>query len=162
MHKNEKTANELYLDFVNRLSIAVKDEVHKNVFIWGNLILSLPFHVVTDSGINKNVHLMLESYKAKNLEFDDDSLHDLGKLFPSVSNKFDFIISKVGLCRDIPSHEKNPEKISNAVDFAKIPELRKNPNTRDKKIPRLEKIPNPGNFPIIPGIFEKSPRYPEK
>ena len=97
MHKNEKTANELYLDFVNRLSIAVKDAVHKNVFIWGNLILSLPFHVVTDSGINKNVHLMLESYKAKNLEFDDDSLHDLGKLLPSVSNKLNFILTSLDI-----------------------------------------------------------------
>ena len=84
MHKNEKTANELYLEFVNKLAVAVKSEFHVNIIIWGNLLLSLPFHIVTDSGIHKNVHLMLESYKAKNLEFDDDSLKDLGKLFPSV------------------------------------------------------------------------------
>lgn len=90
MHKHEKTANELYLDYVTKLAIAVRSEFHVNVIIWGNLIVSLPFHVVTESGIHKNVHLMLESYKAKNLEFDDDSLKDLGKLFPSVQYFFDF------------------------------------------------------------------------
>ena len=44
----------------------------------------MPFHVITDSGIHKMAHLMLESYKALNLEFDDSNLVDLGKIFPSV------------------------------------------------------------------------------
>ena len=43
MHKNEKTANELYLEFVNKLAVAVKSEFHVNIIIWGNLLLSLPF-----------------------------------------------------------------------------------------------------------------------
>ena len=55
-----------------------------NVIIWGNFILNMPFHVITDSGIHKMAHLMLESYKALNLEFDDSNLVDLGKIFPSV------------------------------------------------------------------------------
>ena len=70
---------------------------------------------------------------------------------------------KVAFCRDIPSHEKNPDpegkksrKIPNPGDFARnsvieIPKLRKIPNPGDFarnsgiKIPKLRKIPNPGN-----------------
>ena len=40
--------------------------------------------MVADSGIHKEVSLMLESYKPLNLEFDDTSLSDIGKLFPSL------------------------------------------------------------------------------
>ena len=87
MHKNEKTANELYLQFVSKLSTSIRSEHQVNVLIWGNLILSLPFHIVTDSGIHKNVHLMLESYKSRNLEFDNELIKDLGKLFPTVSHQ---------------------------------------------------------------------------
>ena len=39
--------------------------------IWGNYIVDMPFHIIADSGIHKDVQLVLESYKAKNLEFDD-------------------------------------------------------------------------------------------
>ena len=52
-----------------------------NVIIWRNLILNMPFHMITDSGIHKMAHLMMESYKALNLEFDDSNLVDLGKRF---------------------------------------------------------------------------------
>ena len=55
-----------------------------NVIIWGNYILETPFHIIADSGIHKEVNLMLESYKALNLEFDDTSLSDIGKLFPAL------------------------------------------------------------------------------
>ena len=60
------------------------DGIKVNVIIWGNFIVNIPFHVITDSGIHKMAHLMLESYKALNLEFDDSNLVDLGKIFPSV------------------------------------------------------------------------------
>ena len=64
---------------------------------------------------------------------------------------------------------KNPDKIPNPGDFAKIPEI-KIPNPGDKKpktkkigipgikIPRLKKIPKPGDK--IPGISSlKNPEY---
>ena len=44
----------------------------------------MPFHMITESGIHKDVQIVLESYKAKNLEFDDTSLSDIGKLFPGL------------------------------------------------------------------------------
>lgn len=119
MHKHEKTANELYLDYVTQLAIAVRSEFHVNVIIWGNLIVSLPFHVVTESGIHKNVHLMLESYKAKNLEFDDDSLKDLGKLFPSVWLAGSFK-GTVDSTKSIPSMMSHARNINELLGLSRV------------------------------------------
>ena len=47
-------------------------------------------------------------------------------------------IAEVAFCRDIPSHEKNPNPgIKNSRNIPKV----KNP----EKIPKLRKIPNPGD-----------------
>ena len=75
----------------------------------------------------------------------------------------------MAFCRDIPSHEKNPDpwdilKVKNPGD--KNPGTQKIPNPGDKNSV-TEKIPNPGDFPKIPkksripGIFQKSRKNPD-
>lgn len=62
----------------------MKSRTHKNVIIWGNTLMTVPQEALAISGIHKNVYIMMESYKDKNLDFDDLALLEYGRIFPGV------------------------------------------------------------------------------